>query len=241
MTQLAMPPAPPPGSPFDAIRHQDAGGEWWSARELMPLMGYGRWQTFEVPLNRAIATARNTGMNVASHFTQSRNPAFRPQGGGTDAMDYRLSRRAAYLVAMNGDPKKPEVAAAQAYFAEQTRSAEVAQANLAALPEWAQQQIATIVRVGHIEAEQTRQAAQLREVASRVDAIEGAHGWFSALAYAINNELTTERGYLQKVGVRAGRILRQAGEEPGKTQHPAYGTVNTYPAWVLERAFAEVA
>ena len=38
--------------------------------------------------------------------------------------DYFISRFGAYLFAMNGDPRKPEVAAAQAYFAVQTRRAE---------------------------------------------------------------------------------------------------------------------
>lgn len=39
--------------------------------------------------------------------------------------DFHLTRFAAYLVAMNGDPNKSEVAAAQAYFAIRTREAEV--------------------------------------------------------------------------------------------------------------------
>jgi len=39
--------------------------------------------------------------------------------------DYRLTRFACYLVAMNGDPKKPEVANAQAYFISQARQFEL--------------------------------------------------------------------------------------------------------------------
>lgn len=43
--------------------------------------------------------------------------------GSTEQTDWHLDRMAAYLVAMNGDPNKPEVAAAQACFAMQTRRA----------------------------------------------------------------------------------------------------------------------
>ncbi len=41
--------------------------------------------------------------------------------------DYDLSRLACYLIAMNGNPRKPEVAAAQSYFAVSTRANEIHQ------------------------------------------------------------------------------------------------------------------
>ena len=109
-------------SPFDAIRQVRIDGtEFWSARDLMPLLGYSAWQHFETPLYRAIRSAKNQGHDVTSLFTGCRKVS---GSRGPAQGDYELTRFAAYLVAMNGDPNKPEVAAAQAYFAVQTRIAE---------------------------------------------------------------------------------------------------------------------
>ncbi|MEH0417905.1 DNA replication protein DnaD [Streptomyces sp. B21-083] len=112
-------------SPFDSIRRiRPDGSEYWSAREVQPLMGYPRWQDFQRPIERALATARNTGMDTAEHFRGS--PENSSARVGRPRKDFELTRGAAYLVAMNGDPNKNEVAAAQLYFAERTRQAELA-------------------------------------------------------------------------------------------------------------------
>lgn len=119
-------------SPFDAIREFDDWGlEVWSARGLQPLMAYPRWQHFEPVVKRAIAAAANVHDAEAVFTVERKNP----DGGGRPLRDYRLSRAAAYYVAMNGDPVKPEVAAAQAYFVRQTRKAEIADAERARTPE----------------------------------------------------------------------------------------------------------
>ena len=110
-------------SPFDSIRRvREDGTEYWRARDLQPLMGYTRWESFETPLNRAMKAAVNVGEDVAGNFRGS--PKVSGARGPAQA-DFELSRYAAYLVAMNGDPNKPEVAAAQTYFAVKTREAEV--------------------------------------------------------------------------------------------------------------------
>ncbi|OHU29579.1 hypothetical protein BKG74_03340 [Mycobacteroides chelonae] len=116
-------------SPFDAIRHVTAEGrEYWSARALMPLLGYEKWERFAEAISRAKLAARNAGYDPATQFPGARKLAGeRPQGGGNAAEDYHLSRYACYLVALNGDPRKPEIAAAQTYFVIKTREAEVVQ------------------------------------------------------------------------------------------------------------------
>lgn len=72
-------------------------------------------------------TADNTG--ITCNFTRSSKVVQREGRGSIEATDFHLDRMAAYLVAMNGDPNKPEVAAAQAYFAMQTRRAKLGQAG----------------------------------------------------------------------------------------------------------------
>ncbi|RIQ99286.1 phage antirepressor KilAC domain-containing protein [Mycobacteroides abscessus] len=111
------------GSPFDEGRIQcpQGGEDRWSARWLQGEMGYPTWQHFEPVIERAKQAAHNQGFNVNTLFTVNREKT-----GGRPQTDYRLTRFAAYLVAMNGDPRKPEVAAAQTYFAVKTRQAEIA-------------------------------------------------------------------------------------------------------------------
>lgn len=113
----------PAESPFDAIKHEERDGrEWWSARELMPLLGYDKWERFSGAIDRARQVLINQGMDPDGQASRIRE-AF----GLTSQIgeNYHLTRYAAYLVAMNADPRKDQVAAAQSYFAVRTREAEV--------------------------------------------------------------------------------------------------------------------
>lgn len=110
----------PAVSPFDGIKcTDDFGNEYWSARDLMTLMGYPTWQHFTPAISRAITSAEAQGHDRHALFTVDLE-----KSGGRPREDFRLSRFACYLVAMNGDPRKKDVANAQAYFAIQTRVAE---------------------------------------------------------------------------------------------------------------------
>lgn len=116
-------PHPGDTSPFDAIRRTHAdGSEYWSARDLMAPLGYGAdWRNFAAVIDKAMVAADNQGYAVADLFG-----GVTEKTSGRPREDFHLSRFACYLVAMNGDPRKPEVAAAQAYFAIRTREAETA-------------------------------------------------------------------------------------------------------------------
>jgi DNA-damage-inducible protein D len=114
---------------FDSIKQVNPyGQEYWSARDLMPLLGYGRkWQNFEEVIKKAMTACKESGNLVEHHFTDASKPITGGKGAVQHVKDYYLSRLACYLAAQNGDSRKPEVAAAQVYFAISTRANEIHQ------------------------------------------------------------------------------------------------------------------
>ena len=95
--------------------------EFWSARDLMPMLGYIKWQKFTEVIERAKEACKMSGQTVENHFL----PAPVKSSGGRPMEDYFLTRQACYLIAQNGDPRKPQIALAQTYFATQTRKQEL--------------------------------------------------------------------------------------------------------------------
>jgi DNA-damage-inducible protein D len=45
--------------------------EFWHARDLMPLLGYSSWQSFEEVIQRAARAAMNSGESVDNHFKRA--------------------------------------------------------------------------------------------------------------------------------------------------------------------------
>lgn len=135
MTQLELIGGPiqdPNRSPFDVIRRVDADGEHWRGRELMPLLGYEKWERFADMVERAVVSidaAARLPEETAGHHVSHRREAVAGGLPGAVRADYRLTRYGAYMTSLNGDVRKKQVAAAQRYFVMQARRAELSAAN----------------------------------------------------------------------------------------------------------------
>lgn len=81
----------------------------WSAREVGEALGYGSFESFKKVVHRAMTACVALGIDMSENFEQVKD--------WVGEADFSLTRFACYLVAMNADPKKVEVARAQVYFA----------------------------------------------------------------------------------------------------------------------------
>lgn len=103
---------------FEDLSNSNGMTYWW-ASDLQVILDYKTFKSFENVIQRAQKGLMSLGIPMHDNIVPAMNLESTPP-----KQDYKLSRFACYLVAMNADPKKEEVAKAQVYFAGMTRAFE---------------------------------------------------------------------------------------------------------------------
>ncbi len=102
---------------LEEIKNIDSNGSsYWIASELMLFLDYKNIIEFTPIIQKAQIACLNSGQQIEDHFFNVNN-----------GEDWELSRYACYLIALNGNPEKIQIAVAQSYFAVQTRKQEISE------------------------------------------------------------------------------------------------------------------
>lgn len=99
-------------SPTFEERFYQNGEIFWYASEFMKSLGYAEYSPAMKPIQKAFQVCMSTSIITSENLREEIREVNEKK-----IKDYKLSRFACYLIAMNSDTKKPQVAKAQAYFA----------------------------------------------------------------------------------------------------------------------------
>ena len=102
---------------LDEFGFEENGVMYWWASWYGKILGYKTFKTFLAPVQRAMQACATLSIDISENFIDTRRKV-----DGTTTRDIKLTRFACYLIAMNADARKPIVARAQVYFAEQVEN-----------------------------------------------------------------------------------------------------------------------
>jgi DNA-damage-inducible protein D len=110
---------------LEAVKRKSSSGvDYWMARDINELLGYPTWREFKAVMERAKNAMIASGINPSHQIVLTHKMMEVAGGARIKREDFFLTRPACRLIAMNGDPQKPEIAGAQAYFVVQTHRME---------------------------------------------------------------------------------------------------------------------
>ena len=76
---------------FDDIKHFDEeGNTFWSARELMHVLCYTKWENFQKVINKAMIACDSSNYNVGDCFPEVRKSIISGKGKKSFIIDYHL-------------------------------------------------------------------------------------------------------------------------------------------------------
>ena len=79
---------------YDSVVHkeEEINIEFWYARELMPLLGYERWENFEKAISRAMSSCETSGIEISDHFREVTKMVPLGSGSKRNIKDYMLTQ-----------------------------------------------------------------------------------------------------------------------------------------------------
>ncbi len=78
---------------YDLIIHnvEDVDIEFWYARKLMPLLGYGRWENFDKAVHCAMESCETSCVEVSDHFREVTKMITAGKGAQRPVKDYDVT------------------------------------------------------------------------------------------------------------------------------------------------------
>ncbi len=74
---------------FEELRKiNQYGAEYWSARDLQPLLGYTQWRRFEDAIRRAIISCEQSGNTPDYHFAGAGKPIVGGKGAVQEVVEF---------------------------------------------------------------------------------------------------------------------------------------------------------